>query len=163
MPTRRTHDEDDAILLKLRAAVASNSIATASRDELAGYMTWLCEDGCVSKIGGDAQYGEFCELVRFHMLRSAIDAFEERSKFLTRVVVVLAAASIVATLLPYIIAANPPFGAKPVPTEPTSKTTAKIQQSQPLPEQPLPLGKPQVSGQALAKHASSSPSTRESK
>lgn len=115
---------------EIRDAIASGSIETASRATLTKYITWLCTPLAQGEMAVGGEHEQVSELVRFHMLRSMIDAFEERSKIMQRWVLFFAALAIIATIMPYIIAPNPIFGATPPPKEPalgTAQNSAPFQ------------------------------------
>ena len=106
-----------AFIVYLRNLIDSGKISTVARDDLAEYSARLCEQPVRQAWGDDPTYPQVCELVRHHMLRTLIEAFERRNALQTKLVVVLAVAAIVAQVLPYIIAPNPMFGGTRAPTE----------------------------------------------
>lgn len=87
---------------QLREAVNSGSIGTANRATLIEYSTWLCHRDSTGPFG-DTEYEQICELVRLHLLRTMIEAFEERSKVMQRWMLFFAFLAIVASLMPYFI------------------------------------------------------------
>ncbi len=107
---------------KIAKAIESGAIETASRATLTEYSTWLCTPLASGEFGPDGRYEQICEIVRIHMLRTMIDAFEDRSKIMQWWLLFFAVLAIAATLMPYIIQPNPIFGAKPSPTESTART-----------------------------------------
>ena len=115
-------EERRASAKEIRDAVASGSIETASRATLTKYITWLCTPLAQGEMPVGGEHEQVSELVRFHMLRSMIDTFEERSKIMQRWVMFFAALAIVATLMPYIIAPSPIFGTTQPPKESVAKT-----------------------------------------
>lgn len=106
---------------KITKAIDSGKIEEASRTTLTEYSTWLCSPLAQGEFGPDGRYEEVCEVVRLHMLRTMMDAFEKRTKVMQNWVLFFAVFAIVATLMPYLIAPNPIFEATPSPKESASK------------------------------------------
>ena len=120
---------------EINDAIESGKIETASRDELAKFNAWLCHPDagiCFAK-----NYSQVSEAIRLHMLRSMIDAFEERSKAQYRWVLFFAFLAILATLMPYFI--PPPSDTRTIqqPTAPTA-----VPSTSPLPRQESPAAAP---------------------
>ena len=118
-------EERAAWVAKIRESVSSSAIETTPRATLIEYSTWLCNPLARSTFSGDGEYEQICEMVRLHMLRTMIDAFEERSKIMQRWLLFFAVLAIVATLMPYIIAPTPIFGATPLSKESASPRRAQ--------------------------------------
>ncbi|MDP1639078.1 MAG: hypothetical protein Q8K74_03370 [Candidatus Nitrotoga sp.] len=140
---------------KIRDAVHSGTIATASRTTLTEYSTWLCNPLANSTFSGGGEYEQICELVRLHMLRAMIDAFEERSKIMQRWLLLFAILAIAATLLPYFIAPNPINSTKQLTTESISKT-GKV----PSPPQAQSMETPSIQAKPPTLHSSGTPQKR---
>ena len=108
-----TIEESRAWAAKLRAAINSGAFETATRAELTDYAAQLCDPLNRVAVADDGTYHQIGELVRLHMLRTMMEAFEQRSRVQHWWVVAFAALAVAATLLPYFIAPAPTFGAPP--------------------------------------------------
>jgi hypothetical protein len=103
--------EHAAKAARIREAIRSGTIASASQATLLEYSAWLCEESVMDAINNSAVFEQSCELVRLHMLRAMMESFEKRSKIQQYAVLVFAVLAIGATLLPYLV---------PVPQAPQS-------------------------------------------
>ena len=82
---------------KVNDAVESGSIETASRAQLIEYNAWLCHANAPMHF--NRNYTQVCETVRLHLLRTMMEAFEERATKTERWVMALAVASLVASVI----------------------------------------------------------------
>lgn len=119
----------------VRIAVESGSIERASRADLMEYNGWLSHANAPMHFARN--YDQVCETVRLHLLRSMIDAFEERSKAQYRWVLFFAFLAIVATLMPYFISPPSSTGTTQQPTAP-----ADVPSTRALPPQAAPAVAP---------------------
>ena len=119
----------------ITAAIESGNIERSTRADLVQFNAWLCHSN--AGIHFAKNYGQVCETVRLHLLRSMIDAFEERSKAQYRWVLFFAFLAILATLMPYFI--PPPSDTRTIqqPTAPTA-----VPSTSPLPRQESPAAAP---------------------
>ena len=83
---------------RIRDAIASGEINTASRATLTEYSTWLCTPLARGEMAIGGEYEQTCELIRLHMLRTMIDEMEKRNSFIQRIVIVLAVAALVVAI-----------------------------------------------------------------
>ena len=147
-----------AQIIEIKTAVTTGGIEKASKEQLARYISLLAEPLSQRHFTGD-EYSQVFEVVRLNMLRAMIEAFEERSKFQTRVVIVLAVGSVLATLLPYVIAPNPIFGTNQLPTASVSAVSAEAPLAPPSAASTRVLAPSPSSGPAKATQASSLPTS----
>jgi len=115
-----TMQQWDARIQAINVAIESGNIEHSSRAELVKFNTWLCHSNAGMYFSKN--YVQVCETVRLHLLRSMIDAFEERSKIIQWWLIFFAVLAIVATLLPYFISPNPTNPYKQSSTESILKT-----------------------------------------
>ena len=134
-----TSQEVHAIL----AAVESGSIRTATLADLSRYTSLIAHSNASGAMG-PTQYIQVCEVVRLHMLRAMIEAFEERSKVMQNWMLFFAVLAVVAPFVQPLIMAQST-------ASPTSSTTQAASASA-SPSQP-----PVASGPSLAQHPSSYP------
>ena len=119
----------------ITAAIETGNIERSNRAELVQFNAWLCHSNAGMHFAKN--YDQVCETVRLHLLRSMIDAFEERSKTQYRWVLFFAFLAIVATLMPYFMPPPSGTGTTQHPTAP-----AAIPNTQALPPQASPAAAP---------------------
>lgn len=76
----------------ITVAIETGNIERSKRAELVQFNAWLCHSNAGMHFGKN--YDQVCETVRLHLLRSMIDAFEERSKTMQWFVIAIASASL---------------------------------------------------------------------
>ena len=81
----------------INAAIESGDIERSSRAELVQFNTWLCHSNAGMHFSKN--YVQVCETVRLHLLRSMIDAFEERSRKMEFWVMALAVAALISSVV----------------------------------------------------------------
>ena len=122
----------------INAAIHSGDIERMSRVELVRFNAALCNDEARNYFNGG--YAETCETVRFHLLRSMMESFEDRSKKTERWVMALAVMSLISSVIqifsPLLFQAPPSALVQPAPI---------VQLSCPA------LASPQTCGQATKK------------
>ena len=100
---------------KIMSAVESGSISAVSFAELSDYISLLTHSTAPGEMS-DAKYIQVCEVVRLHMLRAMIEAFEARSKVMQNWMLFFAILAVVAPFVQPLIMAQST-------SSPTSSTT----------------------------------------
>jgi hypothetical protein len=86
------------VLEDLNKAAQTGALATARREELERYAGALCRSRAYTFFA-ERQFLQICETVRLHLLRSYIDSAEQRASRYQWLVIALAAASLISSLI----------------------------------------------------------------
>ena len=79
----------------ITAAIESGNIERSTRADLVQFNAWLCHSN--AGIHFAKNYGQVCETVRLHLLRSFIEELERKNALVQKLVIALTIASLIGT------------------------------------------------------------------